>query len=181
MVTKQGIDIAAVLSAPGFGFGPIVLDGIQIRGIGRQIFQDKASLGNGVLRILALMETRIVHHDDRPSGYVGQQFPNYPGMKYIAIDSALKQSGCHQAAIAYGPDHIHAAPRLPVMCSPTSLSLGRIAIFSGHIMRKATFIQVNNRRASLFILRYFVLENLPLDRIGPGVAKRLFLRVTPRR
>ena len=67
------------LFADGLGLSPFVLDGIEVGGIRRKIFQSVARLAEGVLDVRAFVEGGVVQDDHGGSGELRQEDVANPG------------------------------------------------------------------------------------------------------
>ena len=61
------------LFADGFGLSPLVLDGVQVRGIRRKRFQGVARLAEGILNVRVLVKGGVIQDDHGGRGQFRQE------------------------------------------------------------------------------------------------------------
>lgn len=87
-----------------------LLDGIQVRGVGRQEPEAGAGRPYGGADSLGFMASEIVHDDDvaRPQGFDQELFDI--GQEAGAVDRAVEDAGCGDAIAAQCRQESHGAP-----------------------------------------------------------------------
>ncbi len=149
MLPEEIVDGALPFSPSGFGLRPFVFDGIEIGRIGGEIEERVSGLLDGLLAVLAFVESRV----------------------------GLEQADGQQKFADQSADGICAASGLPVMRTKTAVSFETVAVGAGHIVGKAAFVGVNNGALLDFIGRYFLTKDVPCAFVGPWMAQRFFLCV----
>jgi len=84
------------LFTDGFGLRPLVFDGIEIRRIGRQVFQSVTGLTKGVLNILVFVEGGIIQDDHGGGGQLREKNRIDPGEEGIGVDTGLEEADGEQ-------------------------------------------------------------------------------------
>jgi len=107
---KEFVDGAMGLFAKGFGLRPLVLDGIEIGGIRRQVFPGVAGLAKGVLDVLPFVESGVVQDDHGGGRQLGQEDLTEPGEEDLGVDAGFKKADGDELGTQKGTDHIR-APR----------------------------------------------------------------------
>ena len=80
-------------------------------------------------------------------------------------------TGSNQLKVADGANDIDASLTMPINRTMTALTYGRIAVRSGHVVGKATFINIDDWTPAALS---GVLKLTALALIGFGVAQRFF-------
>lgn len=168
-------DGASFFFSDGLGLRPFGFDGIEVRGIGWQIFQNVPGFGDSVFYILTFVEGSIVHHDDAAGREFRQQGLRRPGVKDISIDTGVEQSHGQQEFFDQGADDIRAAFGMPIPYAVTSLTLWSIAMRTRHIVGETALVDINDDTALLLISLDFFLEDTPCVVVGLGMTQRFFL------
>lgn len=147
--------------ADGLGLSPFVLDGIEVGGIRRKIFQSVARLAEGVLDVRAFVEGGVVQDDHGGSGELRQEDVANPGEKDIRVDAGFKQANGDQPRVDERPDDVGASFGVPVARTVTALSHGGITVTAGHGSRKPTLVDPDERSSSGFICGLPLLKGTP--------------------
>ncbi len=95
-------------------------------------------------------------------------------MKDIGVDVDFEQANGRQESADKSPDGIGAASGLPVMGPVTTSSFKAVAMCPGHIMSKATFIDVDDGARLGLIGRNFLAEDVPCAFVRPWMTQHFF-------
>ena len=80
------------LFADGFGLSPLVLNGVEVGRIRREIFESVAGLAEGVLNVGAFVESGVVQDDHGGGGKLRQEDVANPGEKDVRVDAGFEQA-----------------------------------------------------------------------------------------
>ena len=76
----------------GFGLRPFVLDGIEIRGIRRQVFEGMAGLTERVLEVLPFVEGGVIENDHGSGWPLGEEDVVGPSKEDFGVDAGFKKA-----------------------------------------------------------------------------------------
>ena len=95
---------AWVLRSKVFQLGKHLLDGVEVRTVGRQIPQRSACPVNGRFHANHLVRAQVVHHHDVARAQLRHQKLLHPGDKCISIDRPVQHQGRQEARAAERAD-----------------------------------------------------------------------------
>ena len=163
--------------------GKHLLDGVQVRAVGRQIPQRSACPINGRLDPDDLVRAQVVHNHDVARAQLRHQKLLHPGQKRISIDRPGQHQRRQKTLAAERADKRRGVPMSARRVPQAALALGRAAPGGRHVSCGPCLIQKNQplvRRRCLHLgpLLAFVryAAALLLGRIDG-----LFFRVNPSR
>ena len=122
------------------------------------------------------MERGIIHHNDGKGGQFRQQVLHRPSVKHLGIDIDCKQADGEQSLSDQGAERVDTTWRMPVMGVMASLASGCITVRARCILRKPTFINVDNGPAGSFIGSDLLLEDAPFVCVCFGMLQSFFYR-----
>ena len=103
---KEFVDGAKGLLADGFGLRPFMLDGIEIGGIRRQVFQGVAGLAKGVLNVGAFVEGGVIEDDHGGGRQLRKEHAVGPSEEDLGVDAGFKKADGDELGTQKGTDHI---------------------------------------------------------------------------
>ena len=159
---------------------PFMLDGVEIWRVRGQVFQLVLCLLTLSLHGRAFMERCVVHYNHALGWQFRQQILLDPGGGNFCVDIPLEGTQGQQGCSQHSSNNVCSSSSSPTK-TKTPVPLAGIAMKSGHIVCKATFVNVHNGPSLLLIGTYLLPERLPELRVCLKVAEEFFLRVSPRR
>ena len=107
------------MPADSFGLCPLVFDGVEIRGIGWEVFEGVAGLAKGVLNVGAFVEGGVIHDDHGGRWQLWEENLVDPGEEDLGVDAGFKQTDGQELQTQEGADDVGTTLGVPI---PASLS-----------------------------------------------------------
>ena len=162
------------LFADGFGLSPLVLNGVEVGRIRREIFEGVAGLAEGVLNVGAFVESGVVQDDHGDGGKLRQEDVANPGEKDVRVDAGFEQADGDQPRADESADDVGSSFGVPVTCTATALPYGRITVTARHRPCKPALVDPDERSAGGFIRRATGLKGVPSSGVRARMPKRFF-------
>jgi len=155
---EEGVDVALKSPSGCLSLNPFMLDGVEIWRVRGQVFQLVFCLLKLSLHGRAFMERCVVHYNHALGWQSRQQILLDPGGENFRVDIPIEgtqgQQGCSQ-------HNVCSSSSSPNKKTKTPVPLAGIAIKSGHIVGKATFVNVHNGPCLLLIGTYSFAGSKP--------------------
>ncbi len=135
--------------SPFLDRGKVLLNGIQVRGIGGQKKQRMPCLVDQLSGRGRFMKGGIVHDEDRVGCQLLKEMLLEPGIKPLRIRTPLKQHGREQSLATFARQQAGAGPSIAAPFSRNLLPSTRPAMGSVCGPLKPTFIQIDHLRGPL--------------------------------
>lgn len=164
------------LFAKGFGLRPLVLDGIEIGRIRRQVSPGVAGLTECVLDVLPFVEGGVIEDDHGGGRQLRKEHAVGPSEEDLGVDAGFKKANGDELEIQKRTDHISALLGVPVPTSITALPDGGIAVSVGSVVGKPALVDPNQRSPSRLIRRATGLKGTPHGGVRARMRQRLFYR-----
>ena len=148
-----------------------MVDKVEVWRVRGQVFQLVLCLLKLSLHGRAFMERCVVHYNHALGRQFRQQILLDPGGENFRVDIPIEgtqgQQGCSQ-------HNVCSSSSSPNKKTKTPVPLAGIAMKSGHIVGKATFVNVHNGPCFLLIGSNLLLERLPELSVCPRMAEEFY-------
>ena len=166
---EEGVDVA--LKSGCLSLSPFMLDGVEIWRVRGQVFQLVLCLLKLSLHGRAFTERCVVHYNHALGWQFRQQILLDPGNENFRVDIPLEGTQGQQGCSQQSSNNVGSPSSSPTKKTKTLVPLAGIAMKSGHIVGKATFVSVHNGPCFLLIGTNLLLERLAELRVCPRMAE----------
>ena len=141
--TKEVVDRTVSLLTDRFSRRLFVFDGVEIGGIRRQVFQGVTGLMEGVLDVLAFVESGVVQDNHGGGRQLGEEDLVDPGEEDLGVDAGFKKADGDEPEAPEGADDVDAPLGVPVPLSVTALPDGCVTEPARHVPGKSALVDPN--------------------------------------
>ena len=155
---------------------PIVLDGIEIWGIRRQVFQGVAGLTAGVLDVLPFVEGGVIEDDHGGGRQLRKEHVVGLSEEDLGVDTGFKKADGDELETQKGTDHVSAPLGVPVPASVAALPDGRVTEPARHVPGKPALVDPHQCSSGRLIRRTTGLKGTPRGGVRARMRQRFFYR-----
>jgi hypothetical protein len=167
--------ITSLPAADGFGLRPFLLNGIEVRTVGREELNRMSPMFDGGNDVYSFVERCPVQDDDRIIRHDRQESLLHPTEEDVGVDVAVPEIYRQECERQDGTDGVQSAFGMPVPLPEASCSCTGISVRSRRIDRKPAFIEVHDRSSlNVFVPSYSRLKLQTLDHVSFGMVQSFF-------
>lgn len=172
---KQFGDATAQLPSDGFRLCPLLLNGIEIRTVGREVLERVSLAGDGFSHVLSFMKCGIVHDDDGGGWSLREQILDEPCTEHIGVDRGIEETDRQERMPKKGSNRILPATGMPVFQAVTAHSSRGISVRSRSIKGKPALVEIHNGAPlDVLVPPYPRLEAHTMNGISLGMKQSFF-------